>query len=504
MTYLFKKGISKNGIPFLIALLFTNNCFADFSCDINYQNAHSELLELDYKSADVFIKLGKKINAENKLYVLLDSYTQFLKCVTADDNNSYLNFKQYKKVNLSAVADDTSSSIWKTYSLAEIHLQYAFCEAKFGSYLDAVSDINKAYDYLLKIKNRNPEFIPAKKCLGLLLALIGNVPDDYKWATNALGLKGDVTIGLKILGEAYLATQQKKEWNYIEAETLFYYAFATLNLSSNETELEKTYSSVKQKASTNPLLCYAASSIALKSGKNNDALFFLNCDEAKTHYTQFPYLIYLNGLAHLNKLDTTATSLFKNYLSAYKGQNYIKAAYRNIAWCYKVNNANELYAETMQEVLKHGSAKTDEDKQAEKDAKSTNVINIQLLKARLLFDGGYYSKALNALIEKPPANNLKTHKDLMEFEYRLARIYHKMNLTNKAIELYQYVYTSCKNYPYYFAANAALNLGLIHEQEKNFEKAAYYYQLAIELKNYEYKNSIQLKAKAGLSRVQKK
>ena len=39
-----------------------------------------------------------------------------------------------------------------------------------------------------------------------------------------------------------------------------------------------------------------------------------------------------------------------------------------------------------------------EDKQAELETKSTNYPNEHLLKARLLYDGGYYTKAQQLLI----------------------------------------------------------------------------------------------------------
>ena len=60
----------------------------------------------------------------------------------------------------------------------------------------------------------------------------------------------------------------------------------------------------------------------------------------------------------------------------------------------------------------------DEDNQALSESKSNTVPNITLLKARLLFDGGYYQKALNIMIEKNPSDFCKTTKDYLEYTYR--------------------------------------------------------------------------------------
>ncbi len=60
-----------------------------------------------------------------------------------------------------------------------------------------------------------------------------------------------------------------------------------------------------------------------------------------------------------------------------------------------------------------------------------------------------------------------------------------------------------KNETWYFAANSALMLGQLYENEKDFNKAAYYYNLCIDMKNHEYENSIEQKAQAGLNRTGK-
>jgi tetratricopeptide (TPR) repeat protein len=57
---------------------------------------------------------------------------------------------------------------------------------------------------------------------------------------------------------------------------------------------------------------------------------------------------------------------------------------------------------------------------------------------------------------------------------------------------------------YYYAANSALQLGLIYEKRKDYKKARIYYEKARSMENEEYKNSIDQKAKAGLSRIEDK
>jgi hypothetical protein len=56
--------------------------------------------------------------------------------------------------------------------------------------------------------------------------------------------------------------------------------------------------------------------------------------------------------------------------------------------------------------------------------------------------------------------------------------------------------------PYYFAESAAIQLGIICENKGEYENAKAYYKRAINVEKHEFKNSLDQKAKAGLSRIE--
>ena len=58
-----------------------------------------------------------------------------------------------------------------------------------------------------------------------------------------------------------------------------------------------------------------------------------------------------------------------------------------------------------------------------------------------------------------------------------------------------------RNLKYYFAANAALQMGKVYERKKNTAKAKEAFNTAISMKNHEFENSIESQAKAGLKRL---
>jgi tetratricopeptide (TPR) repeat protein len=152
-----------------------------------------------------------------------------------------------------------------------------------------------------------------------------------------------------------------------------------------------------------------------------------------------------------------------------------------------------------QRLLNSGNAETDADKQASTDAKSGIIPNMLLLKARVLNDGGYNNEALNALAGKNAADFTRIEERL-EFVYRLARIYDDLGKYDEAIKAYNYTISIGITRTEYYAARAALQAGIICENQGKTALAIEYYQKCLGMDDHEYKNSIDQKAKSGLAR----
>ena len=123
-----------------------------------------------------------------------------------------------------------------------------------------------------------------------------------------------------------------------------------------------------------------------------------------------------------------------------------------------------------------------------------------LLKARLLFDGGYYAQAEEILMAKP-ITSFKNALEKAEYCYRLGRIYHESNKLSKAIEYFDLTIKANYKENEFMAANACLQLGFIYEK-LNFKKLAKtYFDKVLEYKNYDYKNYLQQQAKAAIAKL---
>ncbi|NTW31121.1 MAG: tetratricopeptide repeat protein [Bacteroidetes bacterium] len=491
---------------FLTGFLYSVS-FASFDFNTNCKTAYEKIINLRFDEGKKLIENEKTTHPSNLIPLYLDNYIDFLKIFISEDISLFNKLKSNKDIRINKIEDEENESPYYNYCIAEINLQWAFARLKFKEYITAASEINSAYKLLEKNEKAYPKFIPNRKGLGLLHSMIGTIPDDYKWVSKLIGMNGSVNQGINELSSLLLTATIDPEYEYLKTECIFYLSFIELNAQSNKEGalklskyLEKPeYSELIQ---NNPLLCYACSNIALKTFANDKAIKILLARPTDKEYYPFHYLDYQTGIAKLNRLDSDAYKYFYSFILNFKGQNYIKSAYQKLAWYYLINNNTAKYKEKMNNVLTLGSTLVDEDGQALTEAKSNTIPNIILLKARLLCDGGYFQKALNILSEKKPSEFCVSPKDFLEYSYRLGRIYHEWGLSAKAIPFYELTIKNGSSSIYYFAANSALHLGYIYENNGNKEKAKYYYELCSSMKNTEYKNSINQKAKAGLNRLQ--
>ena len=123
-------------------------------------------------------------------------------------------------------------------------------------------------------------------------------------------------------------------------------------------------------------------------------------------------------------------------------------------------------------------------------------------KARVLFDGAYYQRAIDMLAKINPTK-LSSNREKIEYFYRKGRILHEWGKLDEALIEYQKTIQSDPNLNLYFAPNAALKSGAIYEKKGNKTKAIEYYKKAISYKTHEYKNSVDAEAKAGINRLEK-
>ncbi len=201
------------------------------------------------------------------------------------------------------------------------------------------------------------------------------------------------------------------------------------------------------------------------------------------------------------KNDTAAVGYLEHYIDNYPGINYKKIALQRLAWYYFMQKDTVAYRQYMVKIAQMPDAILDGDQSAEKESTAAaegHLPNLYLLRGRLFFDGHYYKKALAAL---DSVVNTTDKALLLEYHYRKGRVLQEMGNKEEALSSYALAIKYGHNSKRYFPGRAALESGIIYEQQGNNPQAAQAYKTCLSLPFSEYRRGIRAKAKAGLQRV---
>ncbi len=467
------------------------------------RKAYSEIMALHFTPAKQLLRQEKQIHPGNVYVDYLENYKDFLRIFIGENKNLFNRLEDTFDIRYGRIKELPDTSRYKNLMLANMNLQWAFARLKFGQYFTAAWELNRAYRLLTGNKERFPDFVPQDISLGVLHIMIGLVPDKYHWMLKIISMQGSVEQGKAEIYRALDSAAANPVYAYLYPEALFYLGFVELNLSPDSQALEQLIRYLKKTDNGNLLMDFLKADIYIRHGQNDLALKQLKAAPQRDGYFPFYYLSCLKGDCYLRKLDyDSADAAYRYFLTHFEGLNYIKDAWRKRAWTALLQNQPALYRQRLDSVKVYGDENVGADKEAQEEAQSNRIPNKSLLRARLLFDGGYYRQARQILdtMDTTGLNN----DEKAERIYRYARIAHRQHLWDTAKKEYRRaILTGAKSHRY-FAANAALKLGEIYESEDSLKPARQFYNQCLEMDFDEYVNSIRGKAKEALERISEK
>jgi hypothetical protein len=473
--------------------------YFDFSAEA--RSAYDLATQLRLEEAKQKVAQLKISSPDNLAAYYIENYIDFFTIFINEDKKEFQKLEKAKDERIKKIKTGDSDSPYYLFMQAEIKLQWALVRLKFEEYVTALFEIKSAYKLLEKNQKRFPDFVANKKSLAIMHAMIGTVPDNYRWGVKLLsGMDGTIAQGQKELEE--VIDYGKKQDFIFEQEAVVLYAFLMLHLNNKSADAWNIISNSKLDHKTSPLSAFALANLAMRTGRNAEAIKILSERPTAANFHSFHYLDYMMGVAKLRELDGEAVLYLKQYVQNFKGQNYIKEAYQKLAWDAALKSDTKACQGYMKDCQQYGHAFVESDKNALKEAKEGLLPNTTLLKARLLFDGGYYQRAYDLLKGKSHAdfNDLKSQ---LEFNYRLGRITHQLKLTEEAVHYYNITIEKGRKQSYYFACNSALQLGKLYESLKNYGQAKQNFKKCLEIYPEEYQSGLHQQAKAGLNRLKK-
>ena len=436
-------------------------------------------------------------NADNLLRHHIENYVDFFRIFVNEERADYLRSYPNKSLRLKAIKKGNNTSPHYRFSQAEVLLQWALIELKFGDFFTAIRDIKKAYHLLDENARLFPSFTANKKSLGALHAILSTIPPQYKKGFEWIsGMKGSIELGKQEIEEV-LKYAEKEDFLFRE-ETEAIYAYLQLHLLNKKEEAWQYINTTNIANQKHPMAIFVLANIAMRSNHNEEAIEILEQRFQHSQGRSFHFLDLMHGIALLNKLDPQASLYLDDFIKNYKGENYVKEAYQKLAWHGLLFGPDKAYDKYMLKCKTEGKMQIDEDKAAFQEAKSKEKPKPLLLKSRLLFDGGYYKKAAKLLIENSKILLADDHTQ-SEYNYRLGRINQALAHDYLALTYYQ----TCirQEQQGRWSCNAALQSGIILEKQGLFEQAEQYFKKCLAIKPTYYASSLHQKAKAGLNRI---
>lgn len=481
---------------FLILLLSSFLSRAEYTFEEYNSKAYTELLSLRLDNAQGFISRSLAKKPKNGISLYINSYLQLLQIFINEDLPKYESTLKHQDLLCDQLDALEEESPYHFFLKAESKLQWALLKMKFGNEVSGAVDLRAAYKLLEENAQKYPNFKPQLKSLGLLHVLIGSIPNNYKWATTAVGMKGSINQGIKEL-ESCIA--DKNDFSF-EAE-IYLLLIKTYILKKQQESiplLEKLYA----KHPDNLALCTVLGSTLLHNQQSEKAYLVLQNRPNSREYFEVPLISKLMGDCHFYALEyKQAVNNYNTFLQKFKGENSLKDVYYKlvlIEWFEK----GTINADYLKKAKTQGKAVFEADKHALKYCNDIANQHKQLTKARILYDGGYLTQADKVLNHCQLVDlNKKTH--LQEYYYRRGRVYFGLGKINPAIEAYKKaINLHDDKYNTYFAPNACLQMGFIYLDRYDKVNAKLCFEKAINAySGHEYESSIENKSKAALERL---
>ncbi|MCW5911913.1 MAG: tetratricopeptide repeat protein [Cyclobacteriaceae bacterium] len=428
-------------------------------------------------------------NTLHKMYV--QTLNETLQILITEDHAKFAGFDENFKERLKYL-EGLAPSAESLFLQAEIHLQRGFCYLNLGQELNAVLSIRKANQFVYDCQKKFPAFIPLKKTAGAIQVMVGSVPEKYQWFMSLLGMRGSVMKGQSLLADLRKSPSSLS----IEAGILYFAVKGFINQQFAEAA-EGINDCLKDQPG-NRLLLFMGVNMLVKDARSEEALQLIHRIDQQTQGLPMHYINYLRGEIQLQKGEhARSIESFKKFIDVYPSISFKKDAHFKIALNYWLMNDTRNAQLYFDKAKITGTARAEPDRYASSQLETGSLPNKKLTKVRFSTDGGYYKEANAALQTISPAD-LPAVKEQTEYYYRKARLAHRTGELSAAKLFYRQSIDMTKNNPWYFGANAALQLGYIAKEQKDFASARKYFELALSFPRHEYKNSIDSKARTEL------
>lgn len=482
---------------FMLGLAVPAPAQKTFDFNATCRQAYKEIVQLKLASGQQLLNAEKAQHPNNLIPFFLENYIDFFTLFFNEDRTLYKQLSDKLDDRLDLMNEGPESSPFYLYTKSVLHFQWAAIRIKFGERWDAGWEFRRSFLQAKENLKNNPSFSPNELYHGAMQMVVATIPDGYKWLSNLLGMKGNMKTGMQQVTQFLNGTD---EWSQLfHEEGVFYYCYLQFYINNDKRGVADFIEQQKLDIVNNNLFTYLAANLSINNQQAAKAKQVLEQRNTSAAYLVTPVWDLEMGYAKLHHLEPDAGIYFERFIKQFKGNFYVKDALLKLSWHYYLQGDQQKASYYRSQIAKQGNADTDADKLAQKESKSTQWPNRLLLQARLLNDGGYHKEALRLLHGKQ-AKDFALPEEQLEFSYRVGRLYDDLGVENDAILFYKDAIAMGENRTEYFAARAALHVGFIYEERKDKATAITWFEKCLSMKDHDFKNSLDQKAKAGIGR----
>jgi hypothetical protein len=454
--------------------------------------AYAELLKLKLKASRQLLAT-EPATAPGTL--LVADCADFVELLINQDASRYETTLATQDARL-ATLERAPAGALRDYAQAEIRLHQATAQLAFHHEVRGAWNLRQAVVLMQAVVQRYPAFLPARKTLGICQFGIGSLPEGYHWLLRLLGLRASVEEGLANLGRAATLPHD------FQPESQLLLALIRESYYKKGDESLAVVGRLAREQPDNLLFSYLVISLHKRQHHGEAALAAYRARPTGPAYLPLAYLHHLAGDLLLYRGDyATSTAENQQFLREFRGEYYRKDAAFKLYLAAWLGGAPAATAERYrQQINLAGPLIIEEDIYAQRFYHDAQPLNAALTRARLLTDGGYYTQALSILqqFKSLPTSSVR---DRLEAPYRRARAWQGLNQPDSARADYGRTLrlSAALGEPaYYFAPQAALQLGYLAQAAGQRTAAKSYFERAMRYPKHEYKNSTDQKAKVAL------
>jgi hypothetical protein len=481
----------------LLCIPLSGEAQKTFDFNTNCRLAYNNIIQLKLSTGQQLLDAEKKQHPDNLIPYFLENYIDFFILFFNEDPAEYRKRKNNLDQRLEKLSEGPDSSPFYLFTKSIVHFQWAAVRIKFGYNWDAGWEFRRSFLQVKENEASFPDFYPNQLYRGAMQVAAGTIPDGYRWLSNLLGIKGTIRDGMSKLS-GFL--ERGDEWSKLfHNEAIFYYCYLKYYVENDREGVFRFLSGQRPDLVNNHLFTYLVANLSINNHQSENAKQVIAARNMSGEYLQTSIWDLEMGYAKLNHQEPDAHIYFERFIANFRGKFYVKDALQKLSWHYYLQDNMALAHKYRALILHKGALETEADKQAEKEAKTKKWPNKLLLQARLLNDGGYHREALRLLHGKKHTD-FPDAADQTEFSYRVARLYDDLGVHDEALYFYRQTIQLGESRKEYYAARSALHIGNIMEDRNDKNAAIHWYQRCMKMKDHDYKNSLDQRAKAGIAR----